>query len=192
LQDLVPVASDQSTGERYCTGIFIAIKRTGSQPQYRARRFGGVAFLSEDGYDIALSVGFGVSAMNSVRKREFRTDEIRDSITSHDGDSVFFALPVSFLGLPTEDWEYFVGVGMQSDYGAGITYGNPLAIEQHAGPFRCGGGSGGAVSPRFMDVLLPVNLDQPALLSAYDTAQATNAIVPMITLPAINGAAKNK
>lgn len=189
LNDLSPTAIDQSTGERYCTGVFIAIKKGGFlPPSYRAKRFGGVAFPDEDGYDIVVGAGFGVYAANNVRKNEFRTGEIRDSITSLEGDSIFFSIPVSFIGFPNEDWEYFVGVGLQTDYGAGITYGQPLDIEESASAFRCGGGIGGSREPRFMDILLPINIDQSALLAAYQTTQRSSAVVPMITLREVKGA----
>ena len=89
-----------------------------------------------------------------------------------------FSLPIALIGEPQSDWLYFVATGIQAHYGGDVAMARLQAAQESASRFAPGGGSSDRQpQAALFDVLLPAELDQPALL---------NGRTPMTMLGSMN------
>ncbi len=113
----------------------------------------GLNFLNKDGYDLLLSAGFGVVIYNNFSKINYMTGFEYDSINDLENDTITFSIPIDYIGKPQEDWKYFIGAGIQRDYGAGIVYSGIMDVKISEGIEENDNFS----NSRFLDVMVPMN-----------------------------------
>jgi hypothetical protein len=169
------------TGERFMPGCVIAMKRGDDGQQHLTRTCHGVGFEGGEGFDVKVAAGFGVCVTDSLGKLVSTSGDISQSILKMDSSAIEFSLPISIVGDPDEAWSYFVGVGLVTDRAMDF-FGGPVPVLMRGGPL-IGGGNFQYGNPAFIDVLLPPDVDQAGLLSAYDPPSHRLAMVPLIKTP---------
>jgi hypothetical protein len=166
-----------SGDERFAPGVVIAIKRGETGPHRLQPICHEVEFEQGLGYDIKLSAGFGVSLSDSFGKVFYASGDLSGEMLKRDENTLEFSLPVAMIGEPQSDWRYFVGVGLVSDRTMNF-FGGPLPVfKEHT--VLISGGDFSHGNPAFIDILLPEETDQEAVLGAYDAARGIRAVVPM-------------
>ncbi len=174
---LGPPVSYRPGGERFVPGAVIAVDRR------RGGRLGshchGVTFAEGSGFDLAINVGLHVSLVNAYGKVFWSS---RNEAARNPGarGTVVFSLPISLIGRPEIDWEYFVGIGLMSDRTMDFLYAGPMPVVKEEPRVLIGGGNHEHGNPAFIDVLLPPGSDQARVLSDYDPALTKCPVVPMV------------
>lgn len=178
LTKLIEPVSYIDGGERFLPGGVIAIKK-GDQPERRLiQSCDGIQFEEGDGFDTKVAVGFGVCITDSRGKVVSTTGDISDQILKIGKRAMEFSLPISTIGEPDSTWSYFVGIGLMSDRAMDF-FGGPVPVVMESSRLISGGNDRHG-NPAFIDVLLPPDVDQRRLLSAYDAASRQLVIVPMV------------
>ncbi|MHA1520294.1 MAG: glucodextranase DOMON-like domain-containing protein, partial [Promethearchaeota archaeon] len=88
---------------------------------------------------------------------------------------IVFSAPASVIGIPQKMWAYTVVVGSQ-DYQAFREF---FEVEQE---WKFGGGDDSYFDPNVIDVLLPANVDQNAILNDYDPVAELFCTIPAVYL----------
>jgi hypothetical protein len=172
-----PVTYGSST-ERFVPGVVIAIN-TGTLNERRLQQqIHGVRFGAGSGYDVKLNVGTALSVSDNRGIVHFTTGQVWQEMADTVAGTVSFSFPIAYLGEPTDEWEYFVGVGLATDRSMNFLYGGPVPVYRDHPVYITGGNSPGGRNPAFIDILLPEDIDQTAVLSDYDSV--TTAPVPMV------------
>ena len=173
-----PVAYDFAE-ERFAPGAVIAINTGNEGERQMQKHFDGVELEEGQGYDVKLTVGFGVCLSNSLGKVYYSTGDIRGVISKKEENKIEFSFPIRFVGEPHADWRYFVGVGLMGDRAMHF-FGGPMPVQKDHRMFISGGDYDHG-NPAFIDILLPEDRDQVEVLSDYDPLEGRAAIVPMVT-----------
>jgi hypothetical protein len=172
-----PVTYGSST-ERFVPGVVIAINKGTLGARRLQRQAHGVRFQAGSGYDVKLNVGMALSVSDDHGIVHFTTGPVWHEMADTVAGTLSFSLPIAFLGEPTDVWEYFVGVGLATDRSMNFLYGGPVPVHRVHPVYISGGNNPDGRNPAFIDILLPEDIDQTAVLSDYDSVNA--AVVPMI------------
>ena len=160
-------------GEKFGPGIVIALNK-GEQPERHLFNFTNeVQFETAMGYDVKINAGFGINISNHFGKMYVSTKNLYEQIVDHQERTYTFSVPLSHLGEPTEEWRWFVGVGMSSD--RVLHFSGLIPV-----PAIISGGKSTHGNPAFMDILLPESMDQKKILGTYNADKNQFAVVPMI------------
>jgi hypothetical protein len=178
LTRLIEPVSYTRGGERFLPGGVIAIKKGDEAERHMTKSCHGIQFEEGDGFDIKVAVGFGICITDSFGKVVSTTGDISEQMLNIASSSMEFSVPISTIGEPDDTWSYFVGIGLMSDRAMDF-FGGPVPAVMESGTV-IGGGNARHGNPAFIDVLLPPNVDQARLLSAYDAASDRLAVVPMV------------
>ena len=120
-----------------------------------------------------------MSLSNNFGRFYFTPGDIRNDLVDLSANTVEFSLPIELLGSPQDDWEYFVGVGLATDRTMTFLDGGPAPVhEEH--PVFINGGNFDNGNPAFIDILLPEEVDQVAVLGDYDADIGRLAVVQMV------------
>lgn len=164
-------------GERFVPGAVIAINRR------RGGHLGslchGVTFGEGNGFDLGINIGLHVSLVNANGKVFWSS---RNDIPRKPGagGTIAFSMPISLIGRPETEWQYFVGIGLVSDRTMDFLYAGPMPVVKEEPRVLIRGGNREHGNPAFIDVLLPPGLDQARILSDYDPALTKCPVVPMV------------
>jgi hypothetical protein len=172
-----PVTYGSNT-ERFVPGVAIAINRGPPGGRHLQQHAHGVRFQAGSGYDVKLSVGTAVSVSDSRGRVHFTSGQVWHDMADTRARTISFSLPIAFLGAPTDEWEYFVGVGLATDRTMNFLYGGPTPVYQEHPVYISGGNNPDGRNPTFIDILLPEDIDQTAVLRDYDSV--TPAVVRMV------------
>jgi hypothetical protein len=178
LASLIEPVGYTSGGERFMPGAVIAMKRGDEAEGHLTRSCHGIEFEEAGGFDLKVAVGFGVCIADSFGKVVSTTGDISERILKKDSSSMEFSVPIATIGEPDGTWSYFVGIGLMSDRAMDF-FGGPVPVVMESSTL-IGGGNARHGNPAFIDVLLPPNVDQTRLLSAYDAVSGRLASVPMV------------
>lgn len=168
------------TKETFTPAVYVCIMNPekGGMP---SGNFSGIPFRKGEGYHVLISAGFGVSVTDQLRKKVIISEKSIDRMRDEGARTLSFSLPVALIGTPRNSWKIMLISGLQTDYGEGVTYGNPVDIEETAGPFVCGGAVGEPV-PRFFDILLPPGQNQRSLFAELKQNPNRSAGIAMLSL----------
>jgi alpha-amylase/alpha-mannosidase (GH57 family) len=86
---------------------------------------------------------------------------------------IVYSAPISVIGIPTQDWTYTVVVGSQ-DYQAFRDF---LSQPQE---WKFGGGDDSEWDPNTVDCLVPLGVDQEAILNSYDVLNQEYSTIPAV------------
>ncbi len=175
---LIEPVSYTNDGERFLPGGVIAVKKGDQAERRLIRSCDGIQFEEGDGFDTKVAVGFGVCITDSRGKVVSTTGDISEQILKMGKSAMEFSLPISTIGELDSTWSYFVGTGLMSDRAMDF-FGGPVPVVMESRAL-IGGGNARHGNPAFIDVLLPPNVDQSRLLSAYDAPSRRLALVPMV------------
>ncbi len=178
-ETMTPV-QDPKSGDRYLPALYLGINRGKTNSRLTEGMVADLDFSRDGGYEYFITIGFGISIVDSRRKKVLVSERLDDLIFDHSTDHLVFSLPKSFIAMPDSCWRFFLFSALQTDYGAGITYGLPMRIQQAAAPFNGGGAVDGQIHPVAFDLLLPEPLNQSQLLRIERTDRKKRALVPMI------------
>lgn len=164
-RDLPSVIAGPRPQLRYSAGALIAIRKGAANGRDLLSSAEGLRFPADGGCDLMIRIGFAVTVLNAARQIVFSTlESVEELLDTADG-SMAFALPCELIGVPDEDWRFFVGTGIERATPADISYAGFVGARAQAQPFAPGGGeAGSAPSHPFFDVLLPEEVDQEAVL----------------------------
>ncbi len=172
-----PVTYGLST-ERFVPGVVIAINKGPLGERQLRQHAHGVRFEAGSGYDVKLSVGTAVSVSDSHGIVDFTSGPLWHEMADTNTKTISFSLPIAFLGEPTDEWEYFVGVGLATNRTMNFLYGGPTPVYPDHPVYISGGNNPEGRNPAFIDILLPEDIDQTAVLRDYDNVTA--AVVRMV------------
>ncbi|MFC2084298.1 glucodextranase DOMON-like domain-containing protein [Bacteroidota bacterium] len=180
LNNLIKPVDYNFTEERFMPGVVIAIQKGVSDGRKIQRFFDGISLEDNFGYDIKLTVGFGISFSNNFGKVYMCTSDISRRIFNYEENTITFSVPIEIMDDPGEDWYYFVGTGLISDRTMNF-YGGPMEVRKDH-PIFISGGNYTYGNPAYIDLLLPGSYDQTEILNNYDPQEGKFARIPMITL----------
>jgi hypothetical protein len=175
MQKVIESVSIASDGSRFVPAVTIAINKGDKGKRQLFKHTNGVDL--PDGYDIKITVGFGVNVSNNLGKIFVSTDDCYDKMVNPESNELTFSLPIDIVGEPDSDWLYFVGTGLTDEpsfnfYGlAPVFKNNPTLIS---------GGNFDYYNPSFIDILLDKKADQSKILSDYDFDSHKYATVQMV------------
>jgi hypothetical protein len=172
-----PVTYGSST-ERFVPGVVVAINTGTLGVLHLQRQAHGVRFPAGSGYDVKLNVGTALSVSDNRGIVRFTTGQVWEEMADTVAATLSFSLPIAYLGEPTDEWEYFVGVGVATDRSMNFLYGGPVPVYRDHPVYISGGDNSGGRNPAFIDILLSEDIDQTAVLSGYDSVSV--AVVPMV------------
>ena len=175
-QNMIDPVKYDSIDEKFVPGAVIALNKGKIGERIRQRRFDGVKFENDKGYDQKLTVGFGVTVSNNFGKVYYSTGNTFHKLTKKGKNEYQFSFPIDFIGEPQRDWKYFVGVGLMGDRAMHFL-GGPLPVYKDHRLFISGGNYQSG-NPAFIDILLPEGTNQAQLLNKYDAAQGRTTVVP--------------
>ena len=179
LQNMMRPVKYDSIDEKFVPGAVIAINKGNIGERYLQRRFDGVQLANGKGYDLKLTVGFGVTVTNNFGKVCYSTGNIFHNISKKRENVFEFSFPNDFIGEPARDWQYFVGVGLTGDR-AMLFFGGPMPVYKDHKLFISGGNYQSG-NPAFIDILLPEGSNQTQLLNNYDATDGRTTVVPMVS-----------
>jgi len=128
-----PVTYGSGT-ERFVPGVAIAINKGPLGERHLQQHAHGVRFQVGSGYDVKLNVGTAVSVSDNHGRVHFTSGHVWHEMADTRTKSISFSLPIAFLGEPTDEWEYFVGVGLATDRTMNFLYGGPTPVYQEQTP----------------------------------------------------------
>ena len=109
----------------------------------------------------------------------FATGEIRDSISNREESALEFSLPISLVGDPDETWGFFASSVLMHDHGLGFVRSFPRPVTRQASEFSFGGGRTDR-NPPHIDILLPDDVDQTAVLGGLSPGGQKPVVVPLM------------
>ncbi len=178
LAEMSALPSRSGTDELFLPGVVIAIQ-CGAGGRPRRHVCHGVAFASDGGYDLQVNLGPHVSLANGYGKVFWASANEIPRGGGLSGNMLEVALPISLVGSPSEEWQYFVGTGMTSDRMMDFLNAGLMPVQREPSVF-IGGGNFDRGNPAFMDVLLAADSDQATLLDDYDPERGRLPVLPMV------------
>jgi len=176
---LTEPVSYRSPGEKFIPGAVIAINKNENTGSHKQGYCHGVEFADDKGFDIKLNVGMNISVCNNFGQVFYTTPVLYNSMANKKESTLIFSFPVDFIGEPQDTWEYFVGVGLMSDYSMDFLHAGPIPVQRDF-PVFIRGGNFDYGNPAFIDILLPEKINQRKLLNNYDPEKGKRAVVPMV------------
>jgi hypothetical protein len=174
------VLGNQPLSEKFVVGSVIAIQKGKGEKRHLQKYCHGVRFVGDDGYDLKVNVGTGVSLANGFGELFFSSPEIVSAITNYENNTIVFSIPLELIGAPFEDWRYFVGSCLMSNRVMNFL-GEPMPVyKKPPSPIFIIGGNYDHGNPSYMDILLPPRTDQVRLLATYSADSGDLAVVPMV------------
>ncbi|UCE20467.1 MAG: hypothetical protein JSV84_09070 [Gemmatimonadota bacterium] len=178
-QNMIGPVNYDDIEEKFLPGTVIAICKKRGAGRHVQKYFDGVRFEQDRGYDIKLTVGFGITASNNFGKVYYTTGDNFSDLSNIENNTISFSIPIDFIGKPHKNWGYFVGVGLMGDRTMHFTGGPMPVYKDHRLFIR--GGNHEFGNPAFIDILLPEERNQKKMLSDYDPGEGKLAVVPIIT-----------
>ena len=178
-QNMIDPVIYSYVGEKFVPGAVIAINKGDGEKRQVQKYFDGVKLEKNKGYDLKLTIGFGITVSDNYGKMYYTTGDIRNSILYPEEKRIEFSFPLNFIGEPKKNWQYFVGTGLMGDRTMHFT-GGPMAVRRDHRLFIRGGNYDFG-NPAFIDILLPEEVNQKKVLSEYDPEEGKLAVVPMVT-----------
>jgi len=176
---VAPPVAYRAGGERFAPTAVIAIDMGETEPGHTANTTDGVRFAEGRAYGVKVIAGTQVSLCDNFGFVYFTTPDVWDRMVNRQTSTVELSLPVDLFGEPDAEWRYFVGIGLASNRTMNFLHGGPApAYREH--PVFLSGGNYDYGNPAFIDILLNVNIDQTAILGAYDGPSGRLAVVPMV------------
>ena len=171
-RDLQRPVTYGSVTERYVPGVAIAINKGLLGERHLQQHAHGVRFPAGSGYDVKLNVGTAISVSDNHGTVHFTSGHVWHEMADARAKTISFSLPIDFIGEPTDEWEYFVGVGLATDRTMNFLYGGPTPVYQDHPGYISGGNNPDGRNPAFIDILLSEDIDQTAVLGDYDSVTA--------------------
>jgi hypothetical protein len=106
------------------------------------------------------------------------TGNLYDEIADLNSNTIAFSLPIELIGEPKDEWKYFVGVGLTNEPLFNFCGLAPV-FKSHPGLIS--GGNYDYSNPAFIDILLPENINQSAVLSDYDAEKGNLASIKLVS-----------
>ncbi|RPH34145.1 MAG: hypothetical protein EHM93_01965 [Bacteroidales bacterium] len=161
--------------------IYIGLNRGIRNIDQTDKNFAGASIQPDKGIDMIITAGFGVAIENNNRKRDYISEKTVKSLFDYSKNQLVFSIDKNFIGSPNSEWYFFVGCGLQSDYGVEATNGYPLSIESKESCTNGWDDSGDPYNPDFFDLLLPSEI-QKEVFSNYSFVEKRRAVIKMIGL----------
>jgi len=176
LQKLIEPVSNRPGGAQFIPATVIAINKGDKNKRHLYKHTNEVELT--DGYDVKINVGFGVNISNSMGKIFISTNDVYHQMTDPKSNTLTFSLPIELVGEPKDEWKYFVGVGLTNE--PIFNFCGLIPVFKST-PGLISGGNYDYSNPAFIDILLPENIDQSAVLSDYDSHKRELATIKMVT-----------
>lgn len=171
---------DGARNHGFSRGCTIAIRRDPDAHQTVQRNCLGVTFQPGQGYDLRIDIGRAVQATDVYNRSCLAGPELPHVAAGQSSDILELALPLSFCGQPSADWEFFVGVHLVNDVGTRFLRIIPWHLQADPQPFNIGCGSHPQSKARFIDILDPPEKSQHEILRGVDPSGAVPVSVPMV------------
>jgi len=172
--------TDSARNHRFSRGCTIAIRRDSGESQPVQRNCLGVKFKKDEGYDLRIDVGQAVQATDVYNRGCLAGPELPFIAEGQASDILELALPLSFCGQPSTDWEFFVGVHLVNDVGTRFLRIIPWHLQADPQPFNIACGSHPQSKARFIDILDPSEKSQHEILGDFDPGNALPLSMPMV------------
>ncbi len=134
----------------------VAIHRGARSTQTAVGTNSGATLAPANAYDRLLVVGGGYrltdGAGNVLCEYRPRPEDAAHPIGSTHSKTIGFAVPIEYIGTPTEAWKMTILVGAQDDHG-GAGVGEFRAVDERGGEWT-GGGKTNAAMPNVYDTLV--------------------------------------
>ncbi|MFQ5825441.1 MAG: glucodextranase DOMON-like domain-containing protein [bacterium] len=176
MQKVIEPVSNRPGGTKFIPMTAIAINK-GDEIERQLYKYTNEVELA-DGYDLKINVGFGINISNSLGKIFVSTGDFYDEMTDLNSNTLTFSLPIELIGEPDDEWRYFVGIGLTNE--PTFNFSGLIPVFKSI-PGLISGGNYDYSNPAFIDILLPENLDQSAMLSDYDAEKGKLATIKMVS-----------
>jgi hypothetical protein len=176
LQKLIEPVSNRPGGAQFIPAVVIAIHKGDKQKRQLYRYTNDVEVV--DGYDLKITVGFGINISNNLGKIFIATCDLYNEMIDLKSNTLTFSLPIELVGEPQDDWKYFVGVGLTNK--PMFNFCGLVPVFKSV-PGLINGGNYDHSNPAFIDILLPKNIDQSGVLSDYDAKKGKLASIEMVS-----------
>jgi hypothetical protein len=176
LQRVIDPISIGPGGAKFIPAIVIAINKGGDNGRQLYKYTNEVELA--DGYDLKMSVGFGINISNSFGKIFVSTKDFYSEMADMKSNNLIFSVPIEIIGEPEDGWRYFVGVGLTNEPTFNFSGLTPVLKNN---PVLISGGNYDHSNPAFIDVLLSENINQTKMLANYDSKHGKLALVRMVS-----------
>jgi carbohydrate-binding DOMON domain-containing protein len=176
LQNVIEPVVNRPGGVKFIPAVVIGINK-GDGTERQLCRYTNDVELAE-GYDVKINAGFGFNVSNSLGKIFTSTRDAYSEMADLRSNTLTLSLPIKLTGEPQDKWRYFVGVGLANE--ATFNFSGLVPVFKSV-PGLISGGNYDYSNPAFIDILLPENIDQSAMLSDYNAEEGKLATVTMVS-----------
>ncbi len=178
---IIHAVTDGTRDRTFVPGCVIAVRRDPAKNHPLQHQYLNVRFENGRGYDCRIDIGQTIQVVDAFGRCSFAGPYVRGDITHESSKSLSFALPMSLIGRPETDWEYFVGVFLADDAGTGFLRMFPRHMQARPQLFSIGCGSDPQAKAGFIDILVPEGRSQREILGNYGRSEPRPVVVPMLS-----------